>query len=377
MTEQTSSIATVPRCVPGWTSRSVNSSPFVLGIVPGEGIGPEVVGAALSVLDVVADVYGLTFDLRTCPDLGPKGPYGHEFREGSAEFYAATFADGGAVFCGAVGGRYVYQQRAAFSLYCKLVPVRPSWALRDASIVRPERLDGVDILIIRENVAGLYLGDFGRRDRGNAAFQHATYTADEVDRILLVAARAALARDGRFTYVTKRGGIPEVSALWAERAKRIAHDLGAPADELEIDNACFQLVADPRRFDVLVAPNMLGDVLTDVAALVLGSRGMSLSANFGDDGTAVYQTAHGAAHDLAGTDRANPVAQILSLAMMLRESYGLVSAAQSVEVAIEHVLGTGMRTADVAGPGSTVVGTRALADLIAEAVTRAPVPAGE
>ena len=147
-------------------------------------------------------------------------------------------------------------------------------------------------------------------------------------------------------------------------------------EEVEVDNACFQLVADPRRFDVVAAPNMLGDVVSDSAALILGSRGMALSANFGDEGRAVYQTGHGAAYDLAGTDRANPVAQIQSLAMLLRESFGLLDAAHAVEAAVVAALVAGARTADIASPGGAVHGTRALADRIAAEVSSSAVASG-
>jgi 3-isopropylmalate dehydrogenase len=221
------------------------------------------------------------------------------------------------------------------------------------------------VLIVRENVGGLYGGAFGRRDGGRVAFQECAYDGRQVDRIVDVAATLAARRSGRLAVVVKRGGIPEVSALWCERAERIADRCGVALDVLDVDNAGFQLVAHPRRFDVVVAPNMLGDVLADVGAVLLGSRGMSYSANFGPAGRAVYQTGHGAAYDLAGTDRANPIAQILALAAMLRESFGLFDAADEVEAAVERVLGSGLRTADVAGPGSRVVGTRVLAQHVA------------
>jgi 3-isopropylmalate dehydrogenase len=141
---------------------------------------------------------------------------------------------------------------------------------------------------------------------------------------------------------------------------------------LDVDNASFQLVAQPRRFDVVVAPNLLGDVLADSASVLLGSRGMSFSANFGPGRRAVYQTGHGAAHDLAGSDRANPAAQILTMAAMLRESFDLGRVAVCIESAVERVLAAGFRTLDIAGPTSRVVGTRELAERIAEeAATRA------
>jgi 3-isopropylmalate dehydrogenase len=347
-------------------------SPYVLGVLPGEGIGPEVIAASLLVLDAVGTAHGLALDVRPAPDLGPPGRYGSTMRTDMDAFFAATFAASGAVLCGPISGRFVYELRARFALFCKFTPVRPSPALTDVSIVRAERLAGIDVLIVRENTAGLYQGEFGRRDHGRTAYQHLTYSAEHIDRVLGVAAHAARLRRGRLAVVTKRGGIPEVSALWRERAALLAAEQGVAVEEVEVDNACFQVVARPQRFDVIVAPNMLGDIVGDAATLVLGSRGMSLSANFGEGGLAVYQTAHGAAYDLAASDRANPVAQILSLAMLLRESFGLTDAARSVELAVERVLSSGFRTEDIAGPRSTVLGTRALADRIAEVVHQQP-----
>lgn len=358
--------------MPGWVSPPPLKPPYVLGVLPGDGIGPEVVGAALSVLDAVAETYRLRFDVRAAPDLGASGRYGPTLTQDVADFVASTFAAAGPVLCGPVSGRFVYELRTRFSLYCKFVPIQPSPALADASIVRPDRLGGIDVLIVRENVGGLYMGEFGRGDDGRTAYQHLTYTDQQVDRVLGVAVRAAQVRRGRLAVITKTGGIPDVSALWRERVAKASARRQVVVDELEVDNACFQLVAHPQRFDVVVAPNMLGDVVADAAAVVLGSRGMSFSANFGDGGLAVYQTAHGAAYDLAGSNRANPVAQILSLALLLRESFGLTDAARTVEDAVEHVLGAGYRSEDIAGPRSTVVGTRALADRIATAVVHRP-----
>jgi 3-isopropylmalate dehydrogenase len=361
-------------CVPGWSERPARTAPHTIGVLLGEGIGPEVVGAALTVLDAVGDAFGLEFDIRTSDALAPPGPHGRRLDPGAADFFDALFAVEAPAFCGAVSGRFVYELRAHFELYCKLVPVRPLAVLADASIVRPERLGGVDVMIVRDNIGGLYHGGFGRRDGGRVAYQEAVYDADQVDRLLDVALRAATARRGRLAVITKSGGIPELSALWRERAHAAAAESEVVVDELEVDNACFQLVADPRRFDVVAAPNMLGDIVSDTAAQILGSRGMALSANYGAGGRAVYQTGHGAAYDLAGTDTANPVAQIQSLAMLLRESLGLPDAARAVEEAVIDTLATGVRTADVAGPDSTVVGTRALTERIAANVSNAATP---
>ncbi|MGH7893748.1 MAG: isocitrate/isopropylmalate family dehydrogenase, partial [Candidatus Binatia bacterium] len=229
-----------------------------------------------------------------------------------------------------------------------------------------------DVLLVRENVGGLYAGEFGRRDGGRVAYQQCAYSIEQVARIVGIAAALARRRRGRLSVIVKSGGIPEVSALWREQAETPAADRGVAIEVLEADNAAFQLIADPHRFDVIVAPNLLGDVLADVGSVLLASRGMAYSANFGPHRRAVYQTGHGAAFDLARSDRANPVAQILALAMMLRESFGLSGTALEIEDAVERVLASGLRTPDVAGPGSSVVGTRVLAERIAMEVADRP-----
>lgn len=355
--------------VPGWAERPPSVAPHRIGVLPGEGVGPEVVGAALDVLDAVADSCGLTFDVQPAAPLPRPGPYGPELTDELARFFAATFDAGGAVLCGAVSGRFVYDLRVRFDLFCKLVPLLPHPALVDASIVRPERARGVDVLVVRDNVGGLYTGDFGRADGGRTAYQRVVYTADQVERVVSVAARAAAARRGRLAVITKRGGVPEISRLWWECAAEVAAEHGVTVEQVDVDNACFQIVADPQRFDVVAAPNLLGDIVADVAALLLVSRGMSFSGNFGADGLAVYQTGHGAAFDLAGTGKANPVAQIMTLAFLLRESLGLDAAARAVERAVDDVLASGYRTPDVASSESTVVGTRELAGRVAAAVS--------
>lgn len=356
-------------CMPDWPRRSSGAVP-VLGVLAGEGIGPEVVGAALVVLEAVRGASRLTVDVRRGEVVDATPREASHFSRDSADFCASIFAADGALFCGPVSGRFVYDLRAHFDLYCKLVPLRPSQALADAAILRPERLAGVDVLIVRENVGGLYFGEHGRRDGGRVAYQNLSYHADHVARVVEVAARLAGTRRGGLAIVVKTGGVPAVSDLWREVAESIAANHAIDLEILEIDNASFQLVADPGRFDVVVAPNLFGDVLADGATVLLASRGMSYSANFGPHGRASYQTGHGAAVDLAGSDRANPVAQILSLAMMLRESFAMVREACWVEAAVEGVLASGVRTPDIAGPGSRVVGTRELAECVAREVWR-------
>lgn len=353
--------------VPGWRPSAPGRT---IAAVEGEGIGAEVVGAALTVLSAACDAWQTDILVDRSGPIGSVGPAGFGLDQAAVDFYDSAFERGRPVLTGPAGGRFVYELRARYELFVKLVPTRPDAGLADASVIRPERLREVDVLIVRDNIGGLYQGAFSASADGRSAFQEARYDLDTVEALMQVAVAAARARGGRLAVVTKPGGIPTISALWRRVAEEHAGD-DVVIDVIEVDNACFQLVADPHRFDVVAAPNMLGDVVADTAALVLGSRGLSYSANFGLPGRAVYQTGHGAAHDLAGLDRANPIAQIRSLAWLIRESLELPHMAESIETAVDSVLADGFRTADIAGPGSTVLGTQALATRIADRVRQA------
>ncbi len=173
-------------------------------------------------------------------------------------------------------------------------------------------------------------------------------------------------RRGRLCVVTKPGGAPSISQLWQEHAGRLAAEACIELRLLEVDNACYQLVAEPQSFDVVAAPNMFGDVLADGATVLLGSRGLSYSANYSADGRAVYQTGHGAAYDLAGQDLANPIGQMQSFAMLLGESFGLANLEREIRLAIDDALAAGWRTRDIASAGCQVVGTQELGRKIAE-----------
>lgn len=347
--------------LPGWDAQASAHGPLLIGLLPGDGIGPEVVGAARRVLAEIERHEAYRFEICEAP-VGESG-----LSPAMTGFFAEIFADGGAVLCGAKGGRFVYELRAHFDLYCKFVPIRPQPALRGIGVLRPEATDQVDVLIIRENTAGLYLGEYGFdiRNGQRRAFHGFEYSESQVARIIQVAVGAAQRRRGHLCVVTKPGGVPSISALWAEQAGLGANGSGVELRFLEVDTAAYQLLADASAFDVVVAPNMFGDVLADGATLLLGSRGMSCSANLGDGGRGVYQTGHGAAYDLAGTDRANPLGQIHALALLLRESFGLESLALQLQAAIEDALAAGWRTPDIAVPGSRIVGTQQLAEHVA------------
>jgi 3-isopropylmalate dehydrogenase len=344
----------------------------LIGVLPGEGVGPEVIDASLGLLDTITASTGLTFTRRYGGKIGldAQRDGGDALTPEVTRFCADVFSAGGAIFCGPGGGRFVYDLRAAFDLFCKLVPLRPLPALRGTGILVPEAVRDVDILVIRENASGLYLGEAGTETIGGRtrAWHRFHYDEDEVDRILRLAAAAARLRRGQLCVVTKPAGVPGISELWRTRAIATSREAGVELRLLEVDTACYQMVADARSFDVVAAPNMFGDVLADGASVLLGSRGMSYSANYSPGGCAVYQTGHGAAYDLAGTGRANPLGQVQSLAMLLAESFGLAEIARAIVDAINDVLAAGWRTPDIMAPGCRAVGTRELAAHISAAL---------
>ncbi len=354
---------TLSSLLPEWPAPSSESP--ILGVVRGEGIGPSLVDGALRVLSSATAQCGVSVAVDVAPDFADRDEYGMSLDDVARNFYESCFDAHIPIFHGPAGGRFVYELRREFGLGVKLTPIVPLPAMRDVSVVRPERLDGVDILIVRDNAGGIYQGTFGWKADGTEATHEARYERGQVESVIDVAMRAAEQRHQRLAVVTKPGGLPTISRMWHEVARERAL-AGIELDFIEIDNACFQLVAHPARFDVIVAPNMFGDVLGDTATALLGSRGLAYSANFGTAGHAVYQTAHGAAHDLAARDTANPIAQIRTLAWLVRASLGLDSVADLMEGAVISVLTRGTRTADIAGDSSTVVGTDDMCRLIAQ-----------
>ena len=358
--------------IPGREKLAPPRSPYPIGVLPGEGIGPEVIQASLTVLHVIESNTDHRFELRQGGAIGTQAQRraGRALTEEVITFCSTVFEDGGAIFCGPGGGRFVYELRAHFDLFCKLVPLRPVRALRQVGVLKPEATDNVDILIVRENTGGLYLGEFGfdENDGKRRAFHTLYYDSVQVARIMQAAINAARLRRRRLCVITKPSGAPSISSLWQEQADALVTGGDIELRLLEVDTASYQLLAHAGEFDVVVAPNMFGDVLADGATLLLGSRGMSYSANFAATGAAVYQTGHGAAYDLAGSDRANPIGQIQSLAMMLRESFGLVDLSRHIETAIGDALVAGWRSGDIMAPGCRAVGTQELGRRIAEAL---------
>ena len=332
-----------------------------VGVFLGEGVGPEVVPVAIQLLEVLAGATSRRFELHQGGAIGlpAKEICGSSLSPDVIDFASGIFDRQGALFCGPGGDRFVYEIRRRFDLYCKFTPIEPLAELRDAGQVRPEVVASADIIAIREGMGGIYQGSWEEFDiEGDRVASHRfEYRESMVRRIVDVAINLASRRRGQIHVVLKPGGIPSISSMWRRIAQEMTEAAGIALAELEIDNAVFQLIANPGQFDVVLSPNMFGDVLADCAALLLASRGLSYSGNFNDRGNGVYQTGHGAARDIAGKDVANPIGQIMSLGMMLRESFCWPEADAALRQAVRETLGQGKCTGDVAMPGHEVVGT--------------------
>jgi 3-isopropylmalate dehydrogenase len=331
-----------------------------IAVLPGDGIGTEVVAEAVQVLQRVAARFGHRFDLR-------EGLVGGVAIDATGDpLPPATRAlcrQSAAILFGAIGTpKYsdpyarvkpesaLLELRGGFGLYANLRPIVPHPALAAASPLRPERLRDVDILFVRELTGGIYFGDKGRS--GDRAHDTCVYTVPEIERVVRRAALLARGRRRRLTSVDK-ANLLQTSFLWREVATRVVRD-EFPELELRhvlVDSMAMFLLQRPADFDVVVTENMFGDILTDEASALTGSLGMLPSASLGEGGFGLYEPVHGSAPDIAGRGIANPIGAILSAAMLLRYSLGLPTEALAIESAVAGVLAQGMRTADLAGGG--------------------------
>jgi 3-isopropylmalate dehydrogenase len=344
-------------------------------LLPGDGIGPEIVGAARRLLDSLGD-FEFSEEL-----MGGGSIDAHGTALTDEVLNACLAAD--AVLLGAVGGpkwdttdpdvprpeQGLLGLRKGMGLYANLRPVRPSPALVGASPLRPEVIAGTDLLVVRELTGGIYFGDSGRD--GDSAHDTCEYSAAEVERIARVGFEAAQRRaegSGRTPRVTSvdKANVLETSRLWREVVGRVAPDYPDVAlDHLLVDNAAMQLVSRPSDFDVIVTENLFGDILSDESAMLTGSLGMLPSASLGADGEpGLFEPVHGSAPDIAGQGVANPLATFLSAAMMLRHGLDRPDEATRIESAVDAVLDQGLRTPDLAGGGEASAGT----DQMTEAV---------
>jgi 3-isopropylmalate dehydrogenase len=331
-------------------------------LLPGDGIGPEVLAAATRVL---AELGEFELDERL---VGGASIDAHGTALTDEVLEACRGAD--AVLLAAVGGpkwdttdpakprpeQGLLGLRKGLGLFANLRPVRPSPALLDASPLKRERIEGTDLLVVRELTGGIYFGDRGLD--GDTAHDTCVYTEKEIERIAKVA--FGLARR-KVTSVDK-ANILETSRLWRKVVSRVGkqHD-GIPLDHMLVDNAAMQLVSRPAEFDVILTENMFGDILSDEAAMLTGSLGMLPSASLGDgSGPGLFEPVHGSAPDIAGTGTANPLAMFGSVAMMLRHGLALETEAAALESALDRALEDGLRTPDLQGNATTEAATRAV-----------------
>ena len=349
-----------------------------LVLLPGDGIGPEVTAAAVAVLRAAARRFSFALAFEERP-IGAGA-----LRSGLAPLPAETLAaclSADAILLGAVGDPEfdraprdarpetgLLQLRKALDVYANLRPARVWPGLEGAGPFRAEATAGADLLIVRELSSGLYYGEpRGLDASGRVAVNTLRYTAEEVERVAIVAFEAARARRRTLTSVDK-ANVLETSQLWRMTVERVASRFpDVRLDHLYVDACAMILMLDPRRFDVIVTENLFGDILSDEAGALVGSLGLLPSASLGS-GPALYEPVHGTAPTLAGRDVANPIGAIASAAMLLRHSLGQPEAAGAVEAAIGSALSDGLRTADLAAPGATPTSCSAMTRAIAERV---------
>jgi 3-isopropylmalate dehydrogenase len=332
-----------------------------LVLLPGDGIGPEIMASAVQVLDRLGE---FEYDERL---LGGTSIDAHGTPLTDEVLEACRGSD--AVLLAAIGGpkwdttepdaprpeQGLLGLRKGLGLFANLRPVRPSPALLDASPLKRERIEGTDLLVVRELTGGIYFGERGLE--GDTAHDTCVYSEGEIERIARVAFRLARRK---VTSVDK-ANILETSRLWRKTVERVAAGEDTPLEHLLVDNAAMQLVSRPADFDVLLTENMFGDILSDEAAMLTGSLGMLPSASLGDgSGPGLFEPVHGSAPDIAGTGTANPLAMFGSVALMLRHGLAMEDEAAALESAVDRALGDGLRTPDLGGDATTEAATRAV-----------------
>ena len=354
---------------------------YRITLLPGDGIGPEIMAVARQLLDAVSSSHGfsLVYDVQPMGGVAIDAT-GEPLPNSTLE--ACKAAD--AVLLAAIGSpQYdslpreqrpesgLLGLRSALGLFANLRPVKIIPALIDASTLKREVIEAVDLLVVRELTGGVYFGTPKGRVEAEGrvrAFNTMAYFDDEIDRIAKVAFELAMTRSGRLCSVDK-ANVLDVSQLWRDQVTAMAADY--PTVELShmyVDNAAMQLVRNPRQFDVLLTSNLFGDILSDEAAMLSGSIGMLPSASLGSSGPGLFEPIHGSAPDIAGQDKANPMAMVLSAAMMLRVGLQQDAAATALETAVDRVLAAGYRTGDLMSEGCTQLGCQAMGEQLLAAL---------
>ena len=358
---------------------------FKIAVLPGDGIGPEVMREGTQVLEQVARLYGFAVELEEGIVGGASiDAHGKPLVDSVLRLAQESHA----VLLGAMGGpqwdgldyairpeRALLALRRELGLYANLRPVRLFSPLASASTLKREVVEGTDLLVVRELTGGIYFGEpkgvTTLPDGTERGVNTEVYTTPEIERIAHVAFQAALKRRKKVTSVDK-ANVLEVTELWRRVVTRIHKDEGYAAIQLEhmlVDNCAMQLIRNPKQFDVVVTTNMFGDILSDEAAMLTGSIGMLPSASLGGR-VGMYEPVHGTAPDIAGQDKANPLATVLSVAMMLRHSLEQGAAADRIDKAVEHVLNDGYRTADIQEPGGRLVGCAEMGRRIRDSIDK-------
>lgn len=358
------------------------TSSYRITLLPGDGIGPEITAVTRQLLDAVSHRhgFGLAYDVQ---------PMGGAAIDATGEpLPAGTLAackSADAVLLAAIGSpQYdnlprekrpetgLLGLRSGMGLFANLRPVKIIPSLVDASTLKREVIEGVDLMVVRELTGGVYFGTPKGRVEADGhvrAFNTMAYSDYEIDRIAKVAFDLAVARSGRLCSVDK-ANVLDVSQLWRDRVEALhsATYQGVELSHMYVDNAAMQLVRAPKQFDVLLTSNLFGDILSDEAAMLTGSIGMLPSASLGSEGPGLFEPIHGSAPDIAGQDKANPMAMVLSAAMLLRVGLKQEEAAHSLETAVDRVLEAGYRTGDLMAAGCTALGCRAMGDKLLEAL---------
>ncbi|QIB68057.1 3-isopropylmalate dehydrogenase [Aminipila butyrica] len=354
---------------------------YKIALIPGDGIGPEVVAETVKVLEKVSQKYGHTFEYTEVLAGGCAiDATGACLPQETIDICKASDA----VLLGAVGGwqwdtlpgdqrpeRALLGLRKELGLFANLRPALLFDELADACPLKPEIVEGgLDLVVVRELTGGIYFGEKGFKDTdlGPAAYDVEQYAEEEVRRIAVVAFDMAMKRNKKVTSVDK-ANVLESSRLWRRVVAEVAKDYPEVAlDNLYIDNATMQMVRYPKQFDVIVTSNIFGDILSDEASMITGSIGMLPSASLAKGNFGMYEPVHGSAPDIAKQNKANPMATILSGAMMLRYTFGLSEEAEAIEAAVKQILAEGYRTPDIYTDGKKAIGTKEAGDLIAAAI---------
>lgn len=335
---------------------------YNIALLKGDGIGPEIVDSAVAVLNKIGEKFGHTFNFTDYLMGGcAYDVYGEPLPKETVDGCLKSDS----VLLGAVGGpkwdtlpgdkrpeKALLGIRSALGLYTNLRPAKVYPALKNASPLKESIVDkGVDIVMVRELTGGIYFGERGRRngENGEEAYDTEKYSVMEIERIARAAFDAAMKR-GKNVISIDKANVLESSRLWRETVHRIAKEYPeVTCTDMLVDNAAMQLVKNPSQFDVVVTSNMFGDILSDESSQITGSIGLLPSASLGDSKCGMYEPIHGSAPDIAGQNKANPIATVLSAAMMLRYSFDLETEAQCIEKAVDDVLNAGYRTADILG----------------------------